>query len=56
MTHRAKRLSPDGLVRHALPLPALQSVRLTHADRVLYPDLGITKADVALYYARVAAS
>jgi bifunctional non-homologous end joining protein LigD len=35
-------------------VPALRSVRLTHPDRVLYPDAGITKADVALYYALVA--
>ncbi|HEX2675559.1 MAG TPA: non-homologous end-joining DNA ligase [Polyangiales bacterium] len=27
---------------------------LTHPDRVLYPEQGITKADLALYYAQVA--
>jgi bifunctional non-homologous end joining protein LigD len=34
------------------PLP--ESVRLTHPDRVVYPDLGITKRQVAEYYAQVA--
>src|SRR5262249_32527520 len=29
-------------------------VRLTHPDRVLYPDLGLTKRDVAAYYETVA--
>ena len=36
------------------PLPALRSARLTHPDRVLYPEQGLTKADLALYYAQVA--
>jgi bifunctional non-homologous end joining protein LigD len=34
--------------------PAIARVRITHPDRVLYPGPGITKADVALYYAQVA--
>ncbi len=29
-------------------------IRLTHPDRVLYPDQGITKYELALYYAQVA--
>lgn len=29
-------------------------VRLTHPDRVLYPDQGITKRDLALYYEHIA--
>ena len=29
-------------------------VRLTHPDRVLYPEQGITKADLARYYLEVA--
>jgi bifunctional non-homologous end joining protein LigD len=37
-----------------VPLPALRSVQLTHPERVLYPEQGITKADLALYYAQVA--
>ena len=39
----------------AKPKPTtLPSVRLTHPDRVLYAKQGITKADLALYYAQVA--
>ena len=34
--------------------PAAGVPRLTHPDRVLYPELGITKADLARYYAEVA--
>ena len=29
-------------------------MRLTHPDRVLYPDMGITKRDLALYYESIA--
>jgi len=36
----------------AADIPA--SVRLTHPDKVLYPEDGITKAQLAGYYARVA--
>jgi bifunctional non-homologous end joining protein LigD len=32
----------------------LQGVRLTHPDRVVYPDVGITKREVAEYFAAVA--
>jgi bifunctional non-homologous end joining protein LigD len=32
----------------------LQGVRLTHPDRVVYPDAGITKREVAEYFAAVA--
>jgi len=35
-------------------LPALRHVRLTHPERVLFPELQVTKADLALYYAQVA--
>src|SRR5260370_252812 len=34
------------------PLP--ENVRLTHPERIVYPDLGITKRQVAEYYAQVA--
>jgi bifunctional non-homologous end joining protein LigD len=39
------------------PAPALDAsrIRLTHPDRVLYPEQGLTKRDLALYYARVSA-
>lgn len=39
------------------PRPAsirLADVRLTHPDRVLYPDVGLTKKDLARYYESVA--
>jgi bifunctional non-homologous end joining protein LigD len=39
--------------RDAKLLPDLQ-VRLTHPERVLYPDNGLTKLDLAGYYAQVA--
>ena len=29
-------------------------MRLTHPDRVYYPDLGFTKLDLALYYVSIA--
>jgi bifunctional non-homologous end joining protein LigD len=32
----------------------LLGVRLTHPDRVYYPDLGFTKVDLALYYVSIA--
>jgi bifunctional non-homologous end joining protein LigD len=32
----------------------LRSVRMTNPSRVLFPDIGITKAHLALYYAQVA--
>ncbi len=32
----------------------LLGVRLTHPDRVYYPDLGFTKLDLALYYVAIA--
>ncbi|BDG04458.1 non-homologous end-joining DNA ligase [Anaeromyxobacter oryzae] len=36
--------------------PAIEigGVRITHPDRVMFPDPGLTKADVARYYAEVA--
>jgi len=34
-------------------LPAHSRARLTNPDRVLYPDLGLTKSDLARYYEQV---
>src|SRR6187431_1094642 len=34
--------------------PALQSVTITHPEKVLFPDDGITKAELAAYYDAVA--
>jgi bifunctional non-homologous end joining protein LigD len=36
------------------PSIEVAGVRITNPQRVVYPDLGLTKADVARYYARVA--
>ena len=38
----------------AATIAALEQARLTHADRVMYPDLGVTKLGLATYYAEVA--
>ncbi|MGH6927468.1 MAG: hypothetical protein ACREEV_04045, partial [Dongiaceae bacterium] len=32
----------------------IESVRLTHPDRVLYPDVGLTKRGLAEYYVEIA--
>jgi bifunctional non-homologous end joining protein LigD len=37
----------------AEPRDAFAGVRLTHPDKVLYPDAGITKRDLAEYYASI---
>lgn len=34
--------------------PLIAGVRITHPDRVLYPDQGLTKRDLAAYYADLA--
>jgi len=36
------------------PQPSASRVRLTNPQRVLYPDLGLTKAELARYYEQVA--
>ena len=61
-THRARTTRACGAVppRRAPASIArdgstdFEGVRLTHADRVLYPDEGITKLDLARYYAEIA--
>jgi len=44
---RSKTTTSDDVVQIA-------GVRLTHPDRVLYPDQGITKRELALYYQQIA--
>ena len=34
--------------------PTIAGVRITHPDRVLYPDQGLTKRELAAYYADLA--
>jgi bifunctional non-homologous end joining protein LigD len=60
--HRAAPAKPPQRALAAKPAaPAIArdgstefaGVRLTHADRVLYPDEGITKLDLARYYAEI---
>ena len=38
----------------APPRDVVHGVRISHPDRILYPDLGLTKLDVAKYYERIA--
>jgi bifunctional non-homologous end joining protein LigD len=55
-----KRVTMPAAPSTAAKRPAARSadtlggVRLTHPDRVLYPDRGLTKRDLALYYERIA--
>jgi bifunctional non-homologous end joining protein LigD len=37
-----------------VPLGRIHDITLTHPDRVMYPEQGITKLDIATYYALVA--
>jgi bifunctional non-homologous end joining protein LigD len=56
---RAKAAEPDARQPARVAIgrdgsAVFEGVRLTHADRVLYPDKGLTKLDLARYYAEVA--
>jgi bifunctional non-homologous end joining protein LigD len=35
-------------------MPVVGGVRITHPDKLMFPQLGLTKLDVALYYASIA--
>ncbi|MFA6044069.1 MAG: DNA ligase D [Phycisphaerales bacterium] len=52
-TKRVKQRSGPS-TRNAKPDAAPAGVHITHPERVLYPDSGITKLDVARYYEQVA--
>ncbi len=55
MAARAKIARTVEPARGATPSQAVvEGVRLTHADRVLYPEQGATKLDLAAYYLAVA--
>lgn len=43
-----------GVREHLAQEPPPLPVRVTHPDRVVYPDDGVTKGDLAAYYARFA--
>src|SRR5690349_18981444 len=55
MAARAKIARKAEPARIVTPSEAIvEGVRLTHADRVLYPEQGATKIDLAAYYLAVA--
>ncbi len=43
--------APDANTRRDV----VQGVRISHPDRIVYPDIGLTKLDVAEYYERIGA-
>lgn len=52
---KAAASSPPSTNAAAAPALDASRIRLTHPERVLYPEQGLTKRDLALYYARVSA-
>jgi bifunctional non-homologous end joining protein LigD len=53
MATMAKDSRAATMVRRAGPVE-VAGVRLTHPERVLFPGVGLTKRDLALYYERIA--
>lgn len=51
---RSAKSSQRKTSKPSYSLPASTSVKLTNLDRVLYPDIGLTKLGLATYYAQVA--
>jgi bifunctional non-homologous end joining protein LigD len=53
---KAPREAKKEVPAHAAPPPpdVIHGIRITHPDRIIYPDLGLTKRDVAKYYESVA--
>jgi bifunctional non-homologous end joining protein LigD len=49
-----RRHAPRTVAASGEEVVDLLGVRLTHPDRVYYPDLGFTKLDLALYYVSIA--
>jgi bifunctional non-homologous end joining protein LigD len=43
----------DTEAEEPLPLSSLLPVQLSHPDKILYPDQGLTKKDLAEYYAQI---
>jgi bifunctional non-homologous end joining protein LigD len=46
--------SPTESSPHGAPADTIAGIRISHPDRVIYDDLGVTKLDVARYYDAVA--
>jgi bifunctional non-homologous end joining protein LigD len=49
----AREIGREGPAEAAAPAPQRPNVRLTHPDRVYWPDAGVTKEGLADYYAQV---
>ena len=52
---RSKDLPPLGPERDPAGVKEVAGVKLTNPDRVFYPELGITKLELALFYERISA-